>query len=169
MGGHAGNLGCELSTRPAHQTACSMQFHPSHAGPHEATCGVCFRTKSQDGVKKPSPSASASRPPWPAARCPHTGPHLECPLLLTPPGSSTQRPSTVPAKSPTWPPPRCPVCAGGPSGQDKMPGWWGGLHLLGAQPDANDKWPCPRARHIAHPNPRRANTCPRGSQCPDAQ
>ena len=132
MGGRAGNLGCELSTRPAHQTACSVQFHPSHAGPHEATRGVGFRTKSQDGVKKSSPSASASCAPWPAARCPHTGPHLECPLLLTPPGSSTQRPSTAPAKSPTRPPPHCPVCAGGPSGQDtdartvgRPPSAWG--------------------------------------------
>lgn len=150
MGGRAGNLGCELPTRPVHQTACSVQFNPSRAGPHEATHGVCFRTKSQDRVKKPSPSASASRPPWPAPHYPHPGPHLECPLLLTPPGNSTQRPSTTPVKSPTRPPPRCPVCAGGPSGQDTD------ARTVGRPPSARGSTRC--RRQVA------LSTCPaRGS------
>lgn len=85
--------------------------------------------------------------------------------LETAPRGPAQHPSSLrPGRLPAA------LCVqGGPVARTQMPGQWGGLRLLGVQPDADDKWPCPPARHAAHPDPRRANTCPRGSQCPEVQ
>ena len=66
-------------------------------------------------------------------------PHLECPLMLTPPQKhhpeAQQRTRQVSHPPPPSPPPRCPVSAGGPSARTQTPGRWGGLRLLRVQPD----------------------------------
>lgn len=156
-------------------SGCSLQSPPSRAGAREAT-RVCLEQRAGTESRRLHPQrlhpGALARSPLSTRRVPH----LECPLLLTPPRNTTLRPSNAPTKSPTHrPPPRLPaaLCLQGAQqpghrrqdgGEASVCSGFNQIRWRNRPQVASST--CP-AR--GSPGSEKGRHCPWGSRCPRAQ
>lgn len=136
-----------VSSRPGRLTKlhAPCSFIPLVLVPmkQHAVCALERRARMESRSLRPQRLPLARPGPLPAVHTQGLTWSVRCcsrPLEAAPRGPAQRPPSLRPSRLPA-----ALSVQGGPVARTQMPGRWGGLRLLRAQPDADDKWPCPRA------------------------